>query len=301
MKKLILLSFIFIFIFIHQLSAQMWQTVGGGMNYEVRDLYEDTIANKLYVVGNFAYAGDSIVNQIATWDGNTWNNVGHGTGDTSCVNTCDPLLSVIRYQNNIYASGYVRMMGGNQSIKNLAKWDGVSWSGLGNPNVDVRLIVANDSLFAIGVFDTINNQYVQPITKWNGTVFQAFGTPLPFVSGLNSVLTCTYYHNQYYFSGNFSFPAGKKEIMRWDGSQWLPLGNGILGNNAWAGSVVEYNNLLFVGGLFSQNDGNTGNNIMTWDGTTWRDAFPGVDFSSFGIRYLKVYKNKLYILSLIHI
>ena len=276
----------------------MWQAVGGGMDYDVRSFYNDTIANKLYVVGTFEYAGvgDSIVSQIATWDGTIWNSVGHGTGDTLCLNQggCNPLLSVSRYENEIFVGGYMNTMGGNYSIKNLSKWDGISWSAIGNPNIEAYLFQANDSLFAVGQYDTMNNQHIEDIAKWNGTAFVPFGTPLPFHSQNGIVHSCTYYQNQYYFSGNFTFSGGLKEIIRWDGNQWQPLGNGILGNNAWAGLSVVFNNLLYVGGFFSQADGNAGNNIMTWDGTTWRDAFPGVNFSN-GIRDLIVYNNKLYI------
>jgi hypothetical protein len=146
----------------------------------------------------------------------------------------------------------------------------------------------------LGYFDTISNKQIKRIAKWNGTSWDAFGTDLLFsINGSGLITACVFYKGEYYFGGNFELGNGYNEIMRWDGSQWKQLNNGVLGN-AWINSMVVYKNFLFVGGFFQQSNGNSSDYIMAWDGQQWFNPFPDIYFMS-QVKDLEVIDNKLFI------
>ena len=287
------ISLIFFFIVSFSTLAQNWQSVGGGTNGWIRGFYTDTIDNKLYAVGHFTYAGDSLVYQVTSWDGSAWNKVGNGTGDSACWYGCNPVINVLTYENDVYVSGMEVIMGGVYGNKFLSKWDGNTWQTFGSPNNLACINQANDSLFAIGAFDTISNQHIESIAKWNGTNWESFGTPLPFKVNSGIVTSIAYYKNQYYFAGNFELGGGLNEIIVWDTSQWNPLSSGILGNS-FVTDMIEYDGLLYVGGGFYESDGNVADFIMAWDGQQWIDPFPTIQYF-YGINDLAVIDDKLYI------
>src|SRR4051812_25151261 len=108
MKKILSLLFIFVHTGFQSLYAQNWQSVGHGASYgEVRCLYADTVASRLYAGGTFTHvfgytAADSIrVNGIGYWNGSNW--FALGSGDTSCnYYLCNSYVRAItRYQGDI--------------------------------------------------------------------------------------------------------------------------------------------------------------------------------------------------------
>jgi hypothetical protein len=274
------------------LPAQNWQSVGGGTDMTVRGLYSDSLEDKLYVVGNFPHAGDTLVNQVATWDGNVWYNVGNGSGDTGCWYGCNPIVTVLRYNNDIYVSGHQSIMGGIYGNKYTSRWDGISWQPCGSPNNLTSINVANDTLFTIGGFDTIGGQNIKYFAKWNGAQCEQFG--IPFTGPDEFPYLIEFYQGNYYVAGNFEWGNGMKEIIRWDGAQWQPLMSGLLGDS-YVNDMVVFDSLLYVAGWFHQSDGNAGNCIMAWDGNQWINPFPPDVYYFNGIADLAVIEDKLYI------
>jgi len=275
------------------LHSQNWVSVGSGTSSEIRGLYADTTNNLLYIVGAFGYAGGSIIPQIAAWNGINWEKIGTGSGDTNCLHGCNPILSAIKYNNNLFAGGANDMMGGLTENRFLSRWDGAKWDTCGMPNGPVwNLKIINNDLFALGWFDSISNKSANRIAKWNGTAWDSFGTDLP-PGVVDVIVDAAYYKGEYYFGGSFNLGNGFKEIIRWDGSQWKTLENGILGS-VGINNMVVYKGILFVGGLFRQSSGNPKDYIIAWDGQHWFDPFPGIYFMS-QIKDLQVFDDKLYI------
>ena len=58
-------------------------------------------------------------------------------------------------------------------------------------------------------------------------------------------------------------------ILKWNGTSWLPLGDGITGLFSRVQSMAVYNGELIVGGTFTSAGGIHANNIAKWNGTTW--------------------------------
>jgi hypothetical protein len=262
------------------LKAQTWQSLNGGVDREVRDFYIDTTNQILYVVGRFTYAGDSIVNQIATWDGYNWGSVGVGTGDTNCsYGGCGPIRSVDKYAGDIFVGGSFWLMGGSFDNKFLSRWEGNNWVECGNPNNTGWVRVSeNNKLFFLGYFDTISNQNIRKIALWNGLDWEPFGTNfLPW--GNNDIpYLVSFYKDEYYFAGNFNLSGvipEFKEIVKWKNNVWSSVGGGLTGD-AYINTMAVWNGLLWVGGFFHYYSGNAADFIMAWDGEKWFNPFPGI-------------------------
>lgn len=292
MKKLTLI--ILLLFALNCTKAQLWQVVGGGTSGSVRDLYVDSIANMLYVVGQFDYAGDSAVGNIAGWKNGAWHIVGYGTNYVSC---CNPVLSIQGFNNDLFIAG---MQNTNDNIKYLSRWNGSGWLECGSPNsLPIGLAVLNGELFCFGWFDTISDQNIRNVAKWTGTEWEQFGTVLPFNSPGGQKLVCgEYYNGKYYVAGNASGDNGFQDIAGWDGIQWFTLDNGVIGTDVW--DIKAYNNYLFVGGSFLEINGNASDYIMAWDGQNWFNPFPGVQFD-FYVRDFTIINNELYIVGMHHI
>jgi trimeric autotransporter adhesin len=153
--------------------AQLWESVGGGCNREVRVLYADSVEDALLVGGSFRYAGGVEVNQIAKWDGQMWDDIGGGSGDTAAPGG-PAILGIVRFEGDLFAGGFMQMMGGNAACRSLARWDGQSWNACGSPDAQVNLEVTNGKLFAMGLFQEIDGKPIPRLATWNGSEWQLY-------------------------------------------------------------------------------------------------------------------------------
>ena len=79
-------------------------------------------SNRLYVVGNFGTAGDSVCNGIAYWDGQDWHPMGEGFNST--------VYGIGKYQGQIYVGGDFTQSG-TTPLGRIARWNGSSWENPG--------------------------------------------------------------------------------------------------------------------------------------------------------------------------
>ena len=109
-------------------------TFGGqpGVNDEVYALavFDDGGGPALYVGGLFTTAGGVLARSVAKWDGSSWSALGSGMGGTP------PVVHALTVFDDgsgpaLYAAGFFGAAGGVPA-KNIAKWDGSSWSALGS-------------------------------------------------------------------------------------------------------------------------------------------------------------------------
>lgn len=101
-----------------------------------------------------------------------------------------------------------------------------------------------------------------------------------------------------YAGGQFSTAGGvaAKNIARWDGVAWSPLGTGAEnGGSVHAMVVSESGGLLYVGGAFGNMGGQAGTKrIAKWDGANWSDVGGGMSQNNVGIRALAFLGDDLY-------
>ncbi|MBK9449906.1 MAG: hypothetical protein IPN95_10995 [Bacteroidetes bacterium] len=129
---------LFTFFLISVCFAQLWEPLAGGTSYSIRNVFADSISKKLYLVGHFKYAGDTMVLGIAEWDGQAFKCLGGGIPDPwyclpSNYAVCISPSFIYSYNNQVFVSGNFDTIGGVYPIDGLARWDGSQWIDCGNP------------------------------------------------------------------------------------------------------------------------------------------------------------------------
>ena len=178
---------------------------------------------ELYVGGNFyssAYPNDTIQN-IIRFDGYNWKSVGGGLHGGM-----DEIGSMVIYKNELYVSGSFTKAHGNVG-NYIQKWDGENWSdvgggvmgygGIGNGQIR-QLIVYNDKLYAVGVFQYAGGVPAQYIALWDGAKWCGLGST--FSNILNSLGV---YNNMLYVGGGFGVIDGLaiSHIAKWTGGSYV--------------------------------------------------------------------------------
>jgi hypothetical protein len=136
--------------------------------------------NELYIAGTFGMIDTIPTYQIARWNGTTWSAVGTGInpesyplgdGDGSAYSF---IKSLTVYDGALYAGGRFNYAN-NIVTRNIAKWDGTNWSGVGQGvNAQVyALLAADTSLYVGGRFNAVNGNNIpaSKIAKWSALCF----------------------------------------------------------------------------------------------------------------------------------
>jgi hypothetical protein len=250
-----------------------WSALGGidpgnGTNAFIRAMVVS--GNDLYVGGWFTMAGGVPIRNIAKWDGTTWSSLGGGVNWS--------VYALALKGSDLYAGGFFTQAGG-AGANYIAKWNGSSWSPLGegmNAIVYTIAVFGND-VYAGGAFTQAGGVAVNYIAKWDGFGWSALqGGVTGFGGTWWSVEAMAVYGGELIVGGQFVFAGGlpSQNIARWNGFNWLAMGNGISGVvNAMASSGSD----LYVGGWFTQIGGVTYNHIARWNGSSWFALGNGTD------------------------
>ncbi len=262
-------------------------------------------AESLIAGGSFVLAGETVVNNIARWDGTQWRPMGSGLaelfGTVMALTTWDPdgdgpLVPIL------VAGGKFNTAGGDPTLPNVARWDGSQWlpmgAGLGE-RVDALTSWDPDGsgpelprLVATGDFKSSGGTPTAYIAQWDGSAWQPIGGGL---SDRGYALT------SYDSDGAGPLPAdlvvtGRfktagtvtvNSIARWDGAQWhafdagTPLSSdpgSVLGvASANISSDPSAPATLLIAGWFATHGPGGANAAGYWDGTMWRGFGSGLD------------------------
>jgi hypothetical protein len=173
----------------------------------------------------------------------------------------------------------------NESMNRIVRWDGESWSSLGNgASGSVRAAAVFDdgtgpALYVGGVFPSMDDvPGTGRIARWDGESWSSVG------GGMNSsIFTLAVYDDgngpALYAGGVFTMagttPANR--VAKWDGEQWHSLDEGV---NSSLFTLFPYDNgdgmLLYAGGIFTQAGGAPAARLAAWDGTSWAEVGGGV-------------------------
>src|SRR5690606_29477378 len=204
-----------------------WSPLGRGLGGSVFDLevHGDGAASALYATGPFTRAGEVLdANAIARWDGSAWSALG-----TGLVNEAPPhhrngaALAVFDEGAGpmLYVGGSFTHAGGVPAT-NIARWDGASWSPVGEG------IGGTPGIRALAVFDDgsgpalyAGGYIVGRVMRWDGEAWEDVGVP-----GVGNIEAFAVFDDGtgpgLYAGGQF---AGG--IARWDGVEWSSLGSGV--------------------------------------------------------------------------
>ena len=257
-------------------DGQTFQALGPGLGLPSYDTVKCVVADSsggLVAGGTFTVAGGTQVNGIARWDGSTWTSLGgglfSGRGENQQVNAV-----VVLPDGDIVAAGLFSVPG-STPLKNIARWDGASWSPLG-----AGLKTAGASLALLPNGNIIAGlEYAGPplssaaVVRWDGAAWSAVGPneqpPFESVTSL-----------QVLADGSIAAAGTTPStvVAVWDGVSWTALAGG---PPIAVQTLRELpNHLLLAGGVTLQAQGtNFVPAIFAWDGASWSPYATGLAFT----------------------
>ena len=290
---------------IARLNGNTWVALGNGVRIEhdFEPQFESGVVralavanNKLYVGGMFEWAGNiNNANSLAVWDGTNWSSLGGGvTDDDRFLDPVGRVMAIAISGNNIYVGGNFDHAG-NIDAKNIARWNGTSWSALGDGvtieyeddirNVVKSIVVVGSNVYIAGEFDTAGDQVAHLFARWNGTSWSALNNDKNFQDYDEVNVLVAGPNNGVYVGGSFRL-GGTHLISNaglWTGTAWQALGQGAT-ESMFINTVgqiramaFDNNGRIYVGGRIGSVGGMPVNNIAMWDGTKWNALGSGTE------------------------
>ena len=244
-------------------------------------------SDALYAGGWFYTAGRAGANQVGRFDGTNWSALGGGIVGKM---TLGRVAAAAFNGPDFYIGGTFTNAGGIV-VSNIARWNGTSWSSVGNANNSVYAFASDGAnLYVGGAFTSIGGIIASGVARWNGSSWSALG------SGLNNTVTALAWGaDGLYAGGNFtaSGTSNVNYIAHWDGANWVPLGTGATnGLNNSVRAIVVSGSTIFVGGSFTIAGGLSASMVAKWDGTSWTTLGTGIQGTA--VNALAVIGNRLY-------
>ena len=256
-----------------------WYPLGTGLDSVCNSIAIDSNDN-VYVGGTFTstFGGTpGTLNRIAKWSPSTgvWSALYTGL-DTGLSVSCQSIA--IDSNNNVYACGNFTTAG-TVTVNNIAKWNPSTgiWSALGaglsggfNTCLSISIDL-NDNVYAGGAFITADSIIVNNIAKWSPST----GIWSDLGSGLNNICRSIAIdsNNNIYTCGQFTSTFGGtagtlNRIAKWNPSTgiWSALGSGL--NNICLSIAIDSNDIVYVGGEFTDAGGTSVNSIAKWNPST---------------------------------
>ena len=299
-------------------NGSAWSAVGGGLVgsatafCDVLSLgsVDDGSGPSLFAGGCFLSNGSTAATRVARWDGSSWMGIG-GVGLDGFVHA----LAVSDHDGEpaLYVGGEFTTVGGTAAT-GIARWDGASWSPLGDGlsssypagtgGIETVLAVttwddgSGEALYVGGDFDHAGSVAMNHVAKWDGATWSGLGSGM--TGGFAEVGAFAVYDDgsgeALYAAGAFDGAGGlaAKCIAKWNGSSWSPLGSGMTYNGCCTGTVQDlavYDDgtgpALYAGGVFTIAGGVPANRIAKWNGSSWSALGSGMTGS--GVRALGVF------------
>ena len=255
-------------------------------------VFDDGGGPALYAGGGFSTAGDTTVNKIAKLQGDQWLPLGTGIGAAN-----GQVWVMGEFDDGtgpaLFVGGDFTVAGG-QEVNHIAKWDGSTWSPVGqgtSATVRGAMTVFDDgsapALYVGGDFITAGGIEVNHVAKWDGEQWSALGSG---VSGeFHSVRALCVFDDgngpALYAGGNFAVAGGiiVNGIAKWDGSTWSAVGGGVghgqPGSRLVRGLIVHNDGrglALYATGQFASAGGVPAPGIARWDGESWSALGEGI-------------------------
>lgn len=191
---------------------------------------------------------------------------------------------IVATNGDVYVGGSFELAinapGKNVAAKNIARWDGSSWSALGSGvdgNVAAMAFDQEGVLYVCGGFNSAGGKSVNNIARWDGTAWASVGQGLNFApSALVNI------GNDIYAGGYFSYSGTMpmQGLARWNGTAWSKVGNAFPDNSTdfpyiqsmSASSEGE----LLVAGSFSSIGGVSAQNVARYHNGVWSALGSGI-------------------------
>ena len=181
---------------------------------------------------------------------------------------------IFGWNGNLYAGGSFPSIGGATNSAYVARWNGGTWSGLGDIGIDAGSsnafltsfesfdVNGSDALIAGGFFASAGGLMgTMSIAAWDGSQWLSMDANLEFLDAVWAMTTGDLGDGERLFVGGAfegiggSVGAG---VAQWDGSNWAPVGGGGTFVGTVFGTVIFDDGTgpaLYAGGRFTQIDG----------------------------------------------
>ncbi len=258
-------------------NSAEWEPLGSGMGNGLNDRVNDiAIApnGNVYAVGSFEEAGGVLVNYVGEWDGTSWSGLGSSIFSVG-VNGGIIQAVEVDQNNHVYVGGNLSTAGG-VGAQRIAKWDGTSWSPMGDGFNNIVYDIDIDSqgdIYAGGSFTQSGLTPLNRIARWNGSSWQALGSGIDSGTSVRTIYSDG--QGRVYAGGSFSSAGGSpvSNIAVWNGASWSALGSGL---NAAVYEIIEdAGGTIFAGGAFTSSGITTLRHIASFDGNLWSQVGSG--------------------------
>jgi hypothetical protein len=291
-------------------NGSSWVDVGGGVSggsdtsVYALSVHDDGSGSALYVGGEFDHAGAVLASRIARWNGSAWSALSTGVqfGSVYALSTFDDGTGSALYIGGDFFSA------GGVTARGIARWNGSSWSAVGNVSTPITVFAlgafddgSGDALWAGGKFQSIGGVAANSLARWKGSSWSAPS------GGLGEGLTQSYqvevdalvpFHPasgpMLCVGGLFSTAgnAPASNLAGWNGSLWSPLtddGLGLTGNTFAFTTFDDGTGLaLYAAGGMASAGSALANNIAKWNGSSWSALGSGLNG---GVRALAVFDD----------
>ncbi|TWT43881.1 hypothetical protein RAS1_02810 [Phycisphaerae bacterium RAS1] len=270
------------------LALTMWDADGSG----------SAVATPL-IVGNVPTAGTRTVNNIATWNGSDWRQLGDGlwgptTGQVIAFTTWDPDGAGPAMKQLVAGGSFTIATG--KTVNRIARFDGVEWQPLGTGLSSTLWGLTTwdpdgggplpDEVVAVGDFVTAGGVTVNQVARYDGTQWQAFGAGIG-----NHVKAVTVWDTDgpggnpgaIVVGGHFTEAAGNPGnfVAMWNGASWQGMGSGFINEvfslATFSPSGNPADTRVYAGGSFGLGGAPPYQLIAQWDGASWQQLYQGVD------------------------
>jgi FlgD Ig-like domain len=264
---------------------------------EVRALstWNDGSGERLAIGGTFDLLDSTVARNVGAWDGTTFQALGSGLGSFTDRVEALAAFDADGADVTLWAAGDF----GTGEMRNLARFDGVAWSGLGEFRNsaalgEVRALAPFDAdgegrggrrLWIGGEFTRVSGvETTRSACEWDGDRLVPLGNGVVPPSGSTASFDpdgsgpgpAFLYVYPVDWGGEFRTGSGR--TVAWNGTEWVDPGFDA------DGAIVRMETLdlgsgpeLFVAGQFSKIGGISANHIAKWDGSTWSALGSGID------------------------
>ncbi|MBL7963696.1 MAG: T9SS type A sorting domain-containing protein [Flavobacteriales bacterium] len=256
----------------------------------IYDLYVDTAEAAMYVCGHVQVAGGQ------------WGLMKYSQGQWDTLGLFNYVVkTVVRWQDTLIVGGSFTTVDGAPLSKVACYANGLwlPFGDISNGTIN-KLSALGNVLYAVGGFDYADGHFCNGVAKRVGNEWVNLGT-VPGMTSNTQIMDIALFQDEPYACGSLNLPDGTKGIMRFNGTDWVAVGPGVLGGFSGLRALAVYNGELYGGGSVRVTDGNAGHGIMRWDGSQWhevgghlQDAYCGYSFSA-PVYDMVVHDNKLFV------
>ncbi len=259
-----------------------WSAIGGGLPGSVYALAAFDLdgggpdPERLIAGGGF---GSSGIDDLAWWDGSSWQELGNGTQNT--------VFALLPSGDDLLVGGFFTGVGGGAgNAEHVARWTpGAGWSALGaGVSSDVggvevfALAEFGGDVYAGGNFGFSDQHAMHRVARWDGTRWNALSPGMGGAYGA-AILDILPWGDDAIVAGAFTSVGDgidANNVARWTPTGWASmghLGNGVYHSSRggeWVEDLAVHGGEIHAAWYDYNGTGLPGARISRWDGAAWQ-------------------------------